>query len=156
MVRPRQRSWSSARPPRHGPRMMLTETIAEQTPGDNPPRMHSDHPFALERLGRTADLDPARLPRREDVVDHQSRQTRTRHIAKLLRPGHVVATDVDRSEEHTSELQSRFDLVCRLLLEKKKHNGQKHQLPTRNNLYEVQNEVTFCYLLWQIAFFLQF
>src|SRR5699024_11620379 len=34
----------------------------------------------------------------------------------------VVATDpitgFDRSEEHTSELQSRFDLVCRLLLEK--------------------------------------
>src|SRR5207249_12316827 len=28
----------------------------------------------------------------------------------------------DRSEEHTSELQSRFDLVCRLLLEKKKTN----------------------------------
>src|SRR5699024_11284351 len=27
-----------------------------------------------------------------------------------------------RSEEHTSELQSRFDLVCRLLLEKKKFN----------------------------------
>src|SRR5438067_10199251 len=26
-----------------------------------------------------------------------------------------------RSEEHTSELQSRFDLVCRLLLEKKKY-----------------------------------
>src|SRR5699024_12039677 len=26
---------------------------------------------------------------------------------------------LDRSEEHTSELQSRFDLVCRLLLEKK-------------------------------------
>src|SRR6266513_6004177 len=30
--------------------------------------------------------------------------------------------DVPRSEEHTSELQSRFDLVCRLLLEKKKHD----------------------------------
>src|SRR5699024_12786961 len=28
---------------------------------------------------------------------------------------------VNRSEEHTSELQSRFDLVCRLLLEKKKN-----------------------------------
>src|SRR5699024_11323487 len=27
---------------------------------------------------------------------------------------------INRSEEHTSELQSRFDLVCRLLLEKKK------------------------------------
>src|SRR5699024_11263896 len=29
-----------------------------------------------------------------------------------------------RSEEHTSELQSRFDLVCRLLLEKKKNQQQ--------------------------------
>src|SRR5699024_11782775 len=29
-------------------------------------------------------------------------------------------TSLKRSEEHTSELQSRFDLVCRLLLEKKK------------------------------------
>src|SRR5699024_11800389 len=33
---------------------------------------------------------------------------------------------VDRSEEHTSELQSRFDLVCRLLLEKKKQNHLFH------------------------------
>src|SRR5207249_10210460 len=29
-----------------------------------------------------------------------------------------------RSEEHTSELQSRFDLVCRLLLEKKKNQNR--------------------------------
>src|SRR5699024_11553587 len=29
--------------------------------------------------------------------------------------------EIGRSEEHTSELQSRFDLVCRLLLEKKKN-----------------------------------
>src|SRR2546427_4848099 len=29
----------------------------------------------------------------------------------------------DRSEEHTSELQSQSNLVCRLLLEKKKKNG---------------------------------
>src|SRR5207249_6258166 len=33
----------------------------------------------------------------------------------------------DRSEEHTSELQSRFDLVCRLLLEKKNHQVQPNQ-----------------------------
>src|SRR5699024_3743438 len=32
-----------------------------------------------------------------------------------------LALDLPRSEEHTSELQSRFDLVCRLLLEKKKN-----------------------------------
>src|SRR5699024_11306524 len=34
--------------------------------------------------------------------------------------GEVRGEDEDRSEEHTSELQSRFELVCRLLLEKKK------------------------------------
>src|SRR5699024_11629884 len=33
----------------------------------------------------------------------------------------AVPTTGYRSEEHTSELQSRFDLVCRLLLEKKNH-----------------------------------
>src|SRR5699024_11333862 len=32
-----------------------------------------------------------------------------------------------RSEEHTSELQSRFDLVCRLLLEKKNHIDQAEE-----------------------------
>src|SRR5437868_15352171 len=34
--------------------------------------------------------------------------------------GRDLERDRNRSEEHTSELQSRFDLVCRLLLEKKK------------------------------------
>src|SRR5437868_10208639 len=42
------------------------------------------------------------------------RRRRDRH-ANTLGPSRD-----DRSEEHTSELQSRFDLVCRLLLEKKK------------------------------------
>src|SRR5207249_12199255 len=40
-----------------------------------------------------------------------------------------------RSEEHTSELQSRFDLVCRLLLEKKKKNYINYIIsPTFYNL----------------------
>src|SRR2546422_4932062 len=46
---------------------------------------------------------------------------------KLTR-GRVHATDVSnasRSEEHTSELQSRLHLVCRLLLEKKKKSNKK-------------------------------
>src|SRR5699024_11498041 len=34
--------------------------------------------------------------------------------------GRILMNVGGRSEEHTSELQSRFDLVCRLLLEKKK------------------------------------
>src|SRR5256884_6517338 len=33
-----------------------------------------------------------------------------------------------RSEEHTSELQSRLHLVCRLLLEKKKNNKTRHMV----------------------------
>src|SRR5437868_2357547 len=39
--------------------------------------------------------------------------------SREARRADVVPGDGCRSEEHTSELQSRFDLVCRLLLEKK-------------------------------------
>src|SRR5437868_10992667 len=49
------------------------------------------------------------LPVEERVNDLVSRMTLQEKVSQL---GH-------RSEEHTSELQSRFDLVCRLLLEKK-------------------------------------
>src|SRR5262249_61665431 len=38
-----------------------------------------------------------------------------------------------RSEEHTSELQSLTNLVCRLLLEKKKTAHDTHDLPATNN-----------------------
>src|SRR2546429_6819895 len=61
----------------------------------------------------------------------------TRAEAHVL-PAHRVPTDVgaivngvvERSEEHTSELQSRLHLVCRLLLEKKK-NKYTHTIPSR-------------------------
>src|SRR5437868_9410003 len=52
----------------------------------------------------------------------------SRTLAQIAKAGDALpsATDLSflqisdsRSEEHTSELQSRFDLVCRLLLEKK-------------------------------------
>src|SRR3712207_6849331 len=50
---------------------------------------------------------------------------RARHAARRrrLHPG------VQRSEEHTSELQSRQYLVCRLLLEKKKYRVQPDHIP---------------------------
>src|SRR5690242_21049578 len=35
--------------------------------------------------------------------------------------------DLSRSEEHTSELQSHVNLVCRLLLEKKKQKNKQHK-----------------------------
>src|SRR5206468_12513539 len=57
-----------------------------------------------------------RRDQRVDVDHHE------RAVADRLRVERQVMADVAgrRSEEHTSELQSRSDLVCRLLLEKKK------------------------------------
>src|SRR5687768_18366740 len=43
---------------------------------------------------------------------------------------YVVGTSDSRSEEHTSELQSRLHLVCRLLLEKKKKQTELAQAQT--------------------------
>src|SRR5699024_11945866 len=42
----------------------------------------------------------------------------------IEREGRQASRDELRSEEHTSELQSRFDIVCRRLLEKKKQNNR--------------------------------
>src|SRR2546421_3239689 len=58
---------------------------------------------------------------------HALEPTRVTEIpADAERPPVVVGSERERSEEHTSELQSRSDLVCRLLLEKKKKNVTKH------------------------------
>src|SRR2546421_9472866 len=46
-------------------------------------------------------------------------------------PSIFSSTSAARSEEHTSELQSRSDLVCRLLLEKKKHTEPVAEHPHR-------------------------
>src|SRR5438132_7137801 len=52
-----------------------------------------------------------------------------------------VQRDEQRSEEHTSELQSHSDLVCRLLLEKKKKNKKKEKWhETRVRKAETQRE----------------
>src|SRR6266496_5829255 len=51
-----------------------------------------------------------------------------------LSPRSGSSTSARRSEEHTSELQSRRDLVCRLLLEKKKHyTGRRSWPPWRTS-----------------------
>src|SRR2546422_4822040 len=46
-------------------------------------------------------------------------------VVDLLEQELLLAQGALRSEEHTSELQSRLHLVCRLLLEKKKKNIKK-------------------------------
>src|SRR5207302_7700466 len=73
-------------------------------------------------------IDQVNFPRRISVADraaaatvgakalcHSVHAIRARHIVE---PVQTLATS-SRSEEHTSELQSRENLVCRLLLEKK-------------------------------------
>src|SRR2546430_10854026 len=64
---------------------------------------------------------PARLGQRaSEKIDRRA----------VARVGHSVPvlTDAVRSEEHTSELQSQSNLVCRLLLEKKKINTEVRTL----------------------------
>src|SRR5260370_26748578 len=58
-------------------------------------------------------------------------RSRPRHDCAYSPTGAVgrwLARDGSRSEEHTSELQSHLNLVCRLLLEKKKKQTVKHNL----------------------------
>src|SRR2546422_6065472 len=54
-----------------------------------------------------------------------------------MKSGIFVNGQLHRSEEHTSELQSRLHLVCRLLLEKKKKNKSDKKLSISNkvNIY---------------------
>src|SRR5437867_7682551 len=76
-------------------------------------------------------------------VRHEERERISKYRGCLIK-GHTVLSDVGlglfpkarRSEEHTSELQSPYDLVCRLLLEKKKKKTNIHhtQLRQYNNL----------------------
>src|SRR5689334_13572486 len=59
---------------------------------------------------------------------------------------HTSSMDsASRSEEHTSELQSQFQLVCRLLLEKKKKSG--NVLPEINRKQILFLSTSFCIVL---------
>src|SRR5262249_56148051 len=71
--------------------------------------------FPYTTLFRSRNLPPATSCRRSRLVAAMSRTS--------IRRG--------RSEEHTSELQSLTNLVCRLLLEKKKHPTTPGRPPTR-------------------------
>src|SRR2546422_7719963 len=69
-----------------------------------------------------------RLTRRRSGVPTRTRSRRRDRRARAPRvnaPGHGA-----RSEEHTSELQSRLHLVCRLLLEKKKRHTSRRAVAT--------------------------
>src|SRR3712207_8725221 len=88
--------------------------------------------FPYTTLFRSDTVARIRAVTAEDLLDLARDMYRPEQLSLA-----VVAEDVDdvrraaRSEEHTSELQSRQYLVCRLLLEKKKQN---HGLNHHDNL----------------------
>src|SRR5207248_10770025 len=89
----------------------------------------SPTPFPYTTLFRSVVIDPApawtvdpeTFYSKSRNTPFAGRKLRGRADATIVR-GQVVFRH-DRSEEHTSELQSPYDLVCRLLLEKKRGGG---------------------------------
>src|SRR5207247_3657690 len=61
----------------------------------------------------------------EDEPDRHGEHTGPEEIRVRQQARERQDANLFRSEEHTSELQSRVDLVCRLLLEKKKKNKKQ-------------------------------
>src|SRR3989449_6307819 len=76
-------------------------------------------PAGADTVVRQEDTEPAESGRIRVVTGRDARKN-VRYRGEDIRKGDVVLGAGTRSEEHTSELQSRLHLVCRLLLEKKK------------------------------------
>src|SRR5690606_40367145 len=83
-----------------------------------PTRRSSDlPPLRPHPRGREAAREDQEGPRRRPAAPRGAARRGDR--ARRRRGGRLNPAPVTRSEEHTSELQSRENLVCRLLLEKK-------------------------------------
>src|SRR5438105_9255171 len=85
--------------------------------------------FPYTTLFRSVDAGPrSRLP----TLASESRPLPEAEIKRGQVPSWLLqAKSEGRSEEHTSELQSRVDLVCRLLLEKKKKKTTNKKKKTK-------------------------
>src|SRR2546422_5580540 len=66
------------------------------------------------------------------VIELELPATSVNHVSKVRLTSERSQPNTWRSEEHTSELQSRLHLVCRLLLEKKKPGTRRRALGPRN------------------------
>src|SRR5687768_17678071 len=72
----------------------------------------------------------------ESFAAQNTPENMTAYLAATFGPEQQRAELADpRSEEHTSELQSRLHLVCRLLLEKKKKKKKKNNHKKKENEY---------------------
>src|SRR5438093_4336218 len=82
--------------------------------------------FPYTTLFRSPGAAPPRQPGGHRALHGDARD---RQLPRRLRPGRLGKRH--RSEEHTSELQSLTNLVCRLLLEKKKKSKRHTAYTTR-------------------------
>src|SRR2546428_6178482 len=83
--------------------------------------------------GLACAIELARVAQREHTDVNIGVLEKAEALGEHCLSGAVVnprAREAVRSEEHTSELQSRSDLVCRLLLEKKKNKNAKQNCET--------------------------
>src|SRR5258706_7209772 len=71
---------------------------------------------------------------------------RAEQVDEVLHRAELELPDVERSEEHTSELQSLTNIVCRLLLEKKNYMMISESAEDIDNCYNVMIcvHITFC------------
>src|SRR2546427_4598241 len=67
--------------------------------------------------------------------DHKPNTGQLDEVAEVGIPRHQRQIMIQRSEEHTSELQSQSNLVCRLLLEKKKKENSTKQKSPQQTTY---------------------
>ena len=111
--------------PRNQPQPIQTETRNRPrlAPGSsaNLPKPEWNHSSPrLPELGRFVTAPPRSLPAVNPPRRNDRSSTPLSSFIKAALPAPADGTNIIRSEEHTSELQSRRNLVCRLLLEKKK------------------------------------
>src|SRR5688572_31939463 len=97
-----------------------------------PPRSTLFPYTTLFRSGRGRMCRAAGLAGRGQLAQHLARQPGQRRPAEVDPAARLLRRGV-RSEEHTSELQSQSNLVCRLLLEKKKKQKRTLRIINQTN-----------------------
>src|SRR3989454_697480 len=121
---PHDLSWSTAREPQHERSLRVRRLHAtagardDQAGRDGAKRLDIEGCSRREAQGRDAQRGEIVVPQEQT---EQLEQVGDAVVYRRRRDQQHARADDERSEEHTSELQSPCNLVCRLLLEKKKN-----------------------------------
>src|SRR6267143_2296529 len=117
---------------RHLVIVLIDREIDQLAPGDVAPRALAHFPPLRKQV---------LLPRRRGQLRRVGLVHPPPQLLMTLEAGQIARLgEPERSEEHTSELQSQFHLVCRLLLEKKKHIARLYSLIQKNKKNRKKNK----------------